>query len=34
MVWSDSAKQKLGEKKEVIKDKLEDKLKEKLKKLF
>jgi AsmA protein len=33
-VLSDSAKQKLGERKEVIKDKLEDKLKEKLKKLF
>ena len=33
-VLSDSAKQKLGEKKEVIRDKAEDKLREKLKKLF
>jgi AsmA protein len=33
-VLSDSAKQKLEERKEVIKGKLEDKLKEKLKKLF
>ena len=33
-VLSDSAKQKLREKKEVIRDKAEDKLREKLKKLF
>ncbi len=33
-VLSDSAKQKLEERREVIKDKLDDKLKEKLKKLF
>jgi AsmA protein len=33
-VLSDSAKQKIGEKKEEIRDKLEDKLKQKLKKLF